>query len=500
VWGVACTRGKQDSRMAVLDDMFKAGVLTKAEYEAKKTALEHTAVALAALDNALSAGVLTKDEYQAKKAALLASGFTVESSSVPTSPPVAGAPPAAALPAPPPDAVGPPPAVPPTGVPRQKSSDPPPTDLQTRNLDAAGAAAHPTNGNYLVMKKAVVMDQNGFERPIPSSSLLIPTDWQYQGATQWNIKDSCNNIQTNLRSSGPDGRAFEVFPVYNWAWADDPTPLRAAYQQKAQFGIKGCDVLPPMTASDYLRRNLPRLRPNAQLAGIEPMPTYMQKLQQQARQTEQMAARYNLRQQVRPDVARARLRYTLNGKPVEEWLIATTVITGTLGPSMDIRSGRMTQAFSYNCTATLCATRAPEGQLDSSERFFDLIISTIRVDPAWQSRVNQVSSNIAATEQKGIRDRVAINTKTANEINDIRRQGFENQQRGEDRAFGNFSDVTRGVETFRNPTNGETFELSNLYGHAWVNDRNEVFLSDREGVDPNVVIKGNWMALQPVKR
>ncbi|HLK69584.1 MAG TPA: hypothetical protein VKU19_39410 [Bryobacteraceae bacterium] len=359
------------------------------------------------------------------------------------------------------------------------------------------SAAH---ANYLVMKKVTVMDQSGFERPMPSAYLLIPADWQSQGATQWNIKDSCNTIQTTFRSSGPDGRAFEVFPTYNWAWADDPTPLRAAAQQKAQFGTRPCDITQPMSAADYIRRNIGKVRANAQIVSIEPMPNYLQKLQQQARQTEQMATRYNLRQVVRPDVARARLRYTLNGRAVEEWVMATTVTTGTLGPSMDIRTGRMGQAYSYNCTANACAARAPAGQLDANEKFFDMILSSIRVDQAWQSRVNQVSGNVQAAEQKGIRDRVAINTKTANDINAIRRQGYENQQRSEDHVFGQFSDVTRGVETYRNPTNGETFELSNLYSHAWVNDRNEIVLSDQAGFDPNVAIRGNWTSLQPVKR
>jgi hypothetical protein len=470
--------------------MFKAGLLTKGEYEAKKAAIERTGAALAALESALNTGVLTKDEYQAKRAALLASNVAAASSPAPTT---LSAP--AALP---PPVSSPAPAEPDTPDRRAAPVTQPPVAAQTRpDTPAVPTAAR---GSYLVMKRVTVMDQNGFERPIPSATLLLPADWQYQGATQWNIKDACNTIQTTFRSSGPDGRAYELFPNYNWVWADDPTPLRVAAQQKAQYGTKGCDVMPPMGAAEFLRRNLPRLRPNAQLAGVEPLPEYLQTLQQQARQTERMAAQYNLRQQVRPDVARARLRYSLNGQAVEEWVVATTVVTGTLGPSMDLRSGRMTQAFSYNCTATLGAARAPAGQLDSSEKFFKLIISTIRVDPAWQSRVNQNSSNIQAIEQKGIRDRVAINTKAANDIAEIRRQGYANQQRSEDRVFGNLSDANRGVETFRNPTSGETFELSNLYGHAWVNNRNEVFLSDQEGVDPNVVLKGNWTALEPVKR
>jgi nucleoid DNA-binding protein len=106
-----------------------------------------------------------------------------------------------------------------------------------------------------------------------------------------------------------------------------------------------------------------------------------------------------------------------------------------------------------------------------------------------------------AIEQKGIRDRVAINTQTAKDLAEIQRQGYANQQKSEDRIFGNFSDATRGVESFRNPSTGETFEVSNLYGRAWVNARNEVYLTDQTGADPNVLFKGGtWTALEPVKR
>ena len=183
------------------------------------------------------------------------------------------------------------------------------------------------------------MDQSGFERPMPVATMLVPSEWQAQGGTQWNAKDSCNPIRIQFRASGPDGRGIEVFPPFSWAWADDPSMLRLSARQSAQYGTHACDVMPPMGAADYLRRNIGRVRPNAQIVSIEPLPKLMQVLQQQARQTEQAAAQYRLQQRVRPDTIRARLRYNLNGQAVEEWVIVTTMATGTPGPSMNT-SGR----------------------------------------------------------------------------------------------------------------------------------------------------------------
>ena len=108
---------------------------------------------------------------------------------------------------------------------------------------------------------------------------------------------------------------------------------------------------------------------------------------------------------------------------------------------------------------------------------------------------------MAAIQQKGVADRAAINRKSAEDLANIRREVRENQQKSEDHIFGQYSDYMREVENYRNPNTGETFALSNQYGHAWVNERNEYILSDQAGWDPNTVLKtGNWTALEHVKR
>jgi hypothetical protein len=473
IWETACS--EKPAQLSALDRAYRSGVFTKEEYESKKTAIEHKAEALRALDKALQSGILTKDEYRTKTASLLASETAA--------PLVEHATRTNAFPA----------AVP--------SENPIPTkpaqDLE--NATAASSAPADLKNHYLRLKKVLVMDQNGFERPLASASMLLPTDWQSEGATQWNIKDSCNTIQTTFHASGPDGRGFDVFPEKSWSWADDPTFLQRDFAQKAQMGTHACDVMPPMGAADYVRRNLAGVRPNARIVSIEPLPKITQVLQQQARQTEQAAAQYQLRQRVRPDIVRARLRYNLSGKPVEEWLIVKTIVTGTLGPSFSVSTGQMTQAFTYSCTATTIAERAPQGELDSSERFFELLVSTIRVSPEWQSRVNQHASAMQQIELKGIRDRSAIVSKSADHIRNIQRQGWENKQKSEDHVFQQSSEATRDVETYRNPATGETVELSNQYGRAWVNDRGEYLLSDQASFDPSVTFKENWTPLQHVK-
>jgi hypothetical protein len=236
------------------------------------------------------------------------------------------------------------------------------------------------------------------------------------------------------------------------------------------------------------------------LAGVEPLPQVIQQLQQQARQTEAGYAQAGMRAQVRSDAARARLQYMLNGQQVEEWVTAVTVATGTLGPSMNIATGQMGQAFFYNCSGTLTfGERTAAGQLQPSEKFFEMVLATLKLDQNWVNRITQVASNIQAAQIKGARDRSAIITKNNEEIGNIIRGGYENRQQSQDRMAQNWSQTMRGVESYRNPNTGETIELSNSYGNAWVNNRGEYLLTDQQSFDPNVELQQQWTRLQHIR-
>jgi len=504
VWLPGCSQAPKPTDAATLDEAYRSGVLSREEYEAKKARLTANAEKLDALEKARSAGVLTADEYQVKKSQLL--GGTLAAATAPQTPQQAPEPIAAS-----PQLQQQAPAAqqlaaqqPATMVQNSQPAQPAPLVQQTaaaapQITPAAPVPRQQDAGHTFRMKKVAAIDQSGFERPMPSLTMLVPVDWQPQGGTNWNIKDKCNTLQTNFRATAPDGRSIEFFPVFNWMWADDPQPLKMTAAQTAQYGQRPCDVMPPMSAADFARNNLRRYRPNAQLMGIEPAPKVLASFQEQARQGERAAQQYNLKQRIKPDAVRARVRYNVNGQPMEEWIVVATVITGTLGPSYNMRTMQMGQAYTYNCAAYVTGLRTPQGQLEASEKLFELIISTSRVNPQWQAKVNGNAQAIQAIELKGVRDRSAIISKNADDISKIRRETYENQQRSQDRISLQRSQATLGIETYRNPATGETVDLSNQYGQAWVNNRGEYLLSDQPGFDPSVTFKEDWKRLERVK-
>lgn len=355
-------------------------------------------------------------------------------------------------------------------------------------------------GRLFRLKMVRAVDEHGFERPIVAYSMLVPVDWESEGLVTWNVRpfDRCHMVQIALRASGPDGLGIEVFPDDNWVWDDDPALRLQANQLDALSGIRPCEVSPPLSAAEYIRRRLGQIRPNARLVAVEPASEIQQRLERRTQETEQSAARYEVRLSIRPDAARARLQYELAGRPMEEWIYAFTLTAVRPGIGMNRQTLQLMQKNSYSCLAHMTAHRAPAGQPDASEKLFDLLWSTSRINPEWEARVNQVVLAIKRIELRGVRDRSRIMAEAAKEIAEMQAQGWQNRQRAEDRMFEGISASIRGVETYRNPATGETISLSSGYARAWVNNRGEYLVSDSPGLDPNVELKEEWKPLERV--
>jgi hypothetical protein len=369
------------------------------------------------------------------------------------------------------------------------------------------APAPAASGHYYRMKRAQIVDTRGFEQPMTALTLLIPSDWQFQGEARYAAAPGCpaNLVRLVFRATSADGRlGIEMFPGNTWQWADDPNAvglLRAGNRQLAQFGGLGCDIAPPLGPDDFLRRVMvPSARRDARVLSIEPIPGMAEEIGQKAPEMEHAAASHGIRVQVRAAASRARLGYSLNGRPVEEWLTALTFAVAVPGPAFNMDTGQIGQALYYNAGADrVFGLRAPAGQLEAQDQFFRMVLSTIRVDPQWGARVTQAMANLQATDIKGARDRSAIITQNARDISNIINQTYDSSSRGRDRALEGWSKSMRGIETFRDSSTGETVELSNQYGHAWAGPNHEYIVSDSATFNPNVSLRGDWKRLEPVE-
>lgn len=368
-------------------------------------------------------------------------------------------------------------------------------------------AARGAEPGYLRLKRVQIIDRQGFEKPMPAMSMLVPTDWSFDGQIRYaqKIGDPSELVHLAFRAASPDGRlAIEMFPGWSWAWADDAMMRQAIQSQNAMSARMGgaqTEVGPPMSARDFLARvAVPRLRRGAKLLGIEPIPELDPPLQAQVKQAQALAAQAGVQMRLKADQARARIQLAQGKPPAEEWLTAVVFVRSTAMPSMNSGTGQMAQSAMYQSTADqLFALRAPAGELSGHEKLFRTVLSTVRVDPTWQARVTQVQANMSASNVQSARDRSKIIAQSAEEQRRAIREGYENRQRSEARNAEHFSDAMRGVQTFHDPRTGEDVKLSNQYAHAWVSGNGEYVMSDSAG-NPGQVLQGNWTELQPIRR
>jgi hypothetical protein len=372
-------------------------------------------------------------------------------------------------------------------------------------LPLPGLAADP---GYLRLKRAEIIDRHGFEKPMPAFSVLIPTDWKFDGEVRYaqGVGNPEDLARLAFRATSPDGRlAIEMFPGWTWTWADDPMMRQAMQNQNAMTARMGgarSEIGPPMSARDFLTRvAVPRLRPGAKVMGTEPIPDLDQALQGQVKQAQTMAAQAGVQMRLKADQARARIQLTSAKGPAEEWITAIVYVRATAMPSMNPATGQMVQSAMYQSSAeSLFGLRAPPGELPTHEKLFHAVVSTARVDPVWQGRVTQVQLNMQAANVQGARDRSRIIAQSAEDTRRTIKEGYEARQKSEDRNAERWSDAMRGLQTYRNPSTGEDVKLDNSYAHAWASGDGEYVLSNAPGFKPGQVLQGNWTELQPIRR
>jgi hypothetical protein len=373
---------------------------------------------------------------------------------------------------------------------------------------AAAAASSPngaTEGRYFRMKQVEVIDRGGFEKPMPALHMMVPTDWQFEGQVSYGTGTGCipDMAQGSFQAHSADGAlVLEGFPMFSWRYADNPLTQRAMEQENrsmAQFKRKPCPVAPPVSAAELLRQMvIPKYRPGKSIAGVEPLPEFAETMRLRLGLPKDGAAAPGgpSRAATRVDAARARLQYDDGGRAVEEWITAVTVITATPGFAAP---GQGTPYY-YDCHGVMMlALRAPRGQLAGQDKLFKLMGSTLRRDPQWGARIDQMIAKSNQVVQQEQQKRQAIVNQTQQDIFRMQQEGAAHRAAAAQSSFEASDQIIRGVQTYRNPETGSTFELSNQYNHAWMNGSNEYIMSDDPNFNPNAHLNGSWTALQPVK-
>ncbi len=391
-----------------------------------------------------------------------------------------------------------PPATPasPSAAPGAPPKSPPAPAAPAAGARGTAAATGTASSAYLRMKKGQIIDPGaaGGQAAQPAIDLLIPSDWDLKGNVVFGGgKGGCfgDLFAVSWEATNPDGSlTFQGAPNYSWQYTDDPTELRKLndpLRRALGAGGKPCPIMKAMTAENYFRQHvLPSLPSGSTLISVESFPALNQIVRQQMGLPPTDAGNRG----VRTEAIRARVESQKDGKPTEGWVVLA-VVTRTY----PVGRG----AFYDSHAVDFMAFRTPKGMLDANDKLFRVMLSSIQLEPKWQTYSNGMIAKFykAEAQKEATQDQMwaALQTKITETI----MGETANAERGADAAAFGADQNIRGVQTFRDPKTGSTMELSNQYDHAWLNGSNEYVMSDNPNFNPNGSLDGNWTTLQPVR-
>ncbi len=340
-----------------------------------------------------------------------------------------------------------------------------------------GRPADKADGEVMRFQKLDVLDPNA---GVNAFSMLIPKGWQHEGGIIWRPHLS-NQAAAAMRVWNPNGtEVLELMPCDPFTW----NRSGMLFQRPGSIYL-GNEVRQPISdpAAYVMNIAIPRYRPEIQapqLVKTIPLPKV-------AATTAQARAEAGVRKT--GYAACVRVAYDLNGRAMEEDFVCVLLISVPMHmPNLALWGPDALYSF-----------RAAAGTLDAAQPTQQAMVSSVRISPEWFNVVAQVQQMWVNNQMQAIRNAGRISriiSQTSSEISDMMMQTYENRQASQDRIRREFSELTRGVETYKDPYRSAPVELPSIYGHAWASANGEYIVTDSPGYNPNVGDNIEWTRLE----
>lgn len=371
----------------------------------------------------------------------------------------------------------------------------------------AKPASHPSQArsasgsHYVLMKQVKIIDQ-GLGQGKPAYDLMIPTTWDFKGWVNVGVAEGgCFGDWFSVvgdAKSSDSSIELQILPQFTWQYVDDPAGQRQMQTQNqadVKYGMKACPVRAPIRAEEFLRKDLvskcTKICKNTTVVSAEAYPELEETVRHQLGLPPASSAGGSTGN-TRIDAARIRIAFDDDkGQPAEGWIAAAIVVH-------TIPSNGHGAAYDWHAVNVMFF-HTPKGQLDANDKLFKMIASTIRPESEWQKWSNDIIASLYQRKQQELEKQAAIIAAFRQHVADVINEVTANQMAGANQAAFGQDQLIRGVQTYRDPSTGAKYELSNQYDHAWLNGQNEYVMSEDPTFNPNGNLTGNWTQLETVR-
>ena len=369
----------------------------------------------------------------------------------------------------------------------QQPGLPQPTNSPTNS--PVGPSTQPTSvpvvGNVVRYKTASYVDTQGIGTK--AFSLLIPSDWQFEGTVVWNLDNTLMPASAYIRTWSPSGNEeFDVFPNQAFYWTDNPLIQQTNPPGSTYFGATVSAPLGPIEALKQVV--LPTFRSNVENVNVvseQLLPSMDQLFKTGTDPASGISYFVNS--------GKIRVEYSLNGVAMEDEMYC--VIQSINIPLQSIY-GTTTSSNWY--MSYLASFRAEKGQLDSQSKVFQTIAYSCGIDKNWLNKYNQLVAYLIQNQIRQIQSAGQLSNilaQTSDQISQENLQDWEQRQSVNDRLTTDFCNQILEIQPYNNPIDGTTVDLPSGYNNAWVNGNGEYILADNSDFNPNIGSNLNWQPM-----
>lgn len=393
-------------------------------------------------------------------------------------------------------------------------------------------AAKAGAGHVWRMKKAEVRTMTGWDaipqygiaakpqRQVVALSMLVPVDWQFQGAVREPKSADCNFTEGRVSfiAVSPDKTAGMIsLPHGVSLWSNDPSVLQQIQQDNRQFAaIQNCKI----EQSRPLDQQMPALVQEftAALGGkghtvgsMESVPGVAEKLKPAVERANQQLAQQGA--QITIEVGRIAFRND----------DASDTGDGYLTVMRQIRSDRLPNgATVWTIDIPLqVATFAPQGKYASMDPMFAAMLDSVYLDPGYQQDAMQASANTQSIKQQtkqrlnqiahqmqidnlnAARQQAAIRQDAQNYSNRVISNVAANRSAALEHSSQQFSLYMGDQAQYHDPTTGGIVQLPSGSMHAWASqtgNTSEYILTDSASFNPNGQVgSAGWTQMREVR-